>query len=88
MKALRETQTFEPYWKADALARYLNVQLPTIRYWVHIGYLPHIKFKGAVRFDPPTIREWVETLKKDPVATMSEEVANRITKKDDKDEVA
>ena len=37
-------------WNNKEVATFLNVKESTIRYWVHIGYIPHIKFRGAVRF--------------------------------------
>lgn len=44
---------------AKEIAEYLGVKESTIRYWVHIGYIPHIKFPGAVRFDFAVINEWL-----------------------------
>ena len=44
---------------AKKIAEYLGVKESTIRYWVHIGYIPHIKFTGAVRFDLAVINEWL-----------------------------
>ena len=43
------------------IAVFLNVKESTIRYWVHIGYIPRIKFRGAVRFNKPEIIEWLKT---------------------------
>ena len=40
------------------VAEYLNVKEATIRHWVHIGYIPHIKFRGLVRFRRETIDAW------------------------------
>ena len=36
-------------WNTKEVAAYLNVKESTIRHWVHIGYIPHIKFRGLVR---------------------------------------
>ena len=49
-----------PLWNASEVAGYLNVKESTIRYWVHIGYIPHIKFRGAVRFREADIVDWVD----------------------------
>jgi excisionase family DNA binding protein len=46
-------------WTTKEVATYLNVKESTIRHWVHIGYIPRIKFKGAVRFREPDIVEWL-----------------------------
>ena len=46
-------------WNNKEVATFLNVKESTIRYWVHIGYIPHIKFRGAVRFRESDIVEWV-----------------------------
>ena len=42
------------------VAAYLNVKEATIRHWVHIGYIPHIKFRGSVRYRQETIDTWLE----------------------------
>ena len=46
-------------WNNKEVAAFLNVKESTIRNWVHIGYIPHIKFRGAVRFRESDIIEWV-----------------------------
>ena len=46
-------------WNTKEVAVYLNVKESTIRYWRHIGYIPHIKFRVAVRFRESDIVEWV-----------------------------
>lgn len=43
------------------VAAFINVKESTIRYWVHIGYIPHIKFRGAVRFNKIEITDWLLT---------------------------
>ena len=45
-------------WNNKEVATFLNVKESTIRYWVHIQYIPHIKFRGAVRFRESDIVEW------------------------------
>ncbi len=47
-------------WNSNEVARHLNVKESTIRYWTHIGYIPHIKFRGAVRFRESDIAAWVD----------------------------
>lgn len=46
-------------WNTREVSAFLNVKESTIRYWVHIGYIPRIKFRGAVRFRESDIVEWV-----------------------------
>jgi excisionase family DNA binding protein len=46
-------------WNTKEVASHLNVKESTIRYWTHIGYIPHIKFRGAVRFRESDIVDWV-----------------------------
>ena len=46
-------------WNTREVAAYLNVKESTIRSWVHIRYIPHIKFRGAVRFRESDIAEWL-----------------------------
>ena len=47
-------------WDIREVAAFLNVKESTIRNWVHIGYIPHVKFRGAVRFQKAAIVKWVE----------------------------
>ena len=37
-------------WNTPELAAYLTVIETTIRSWVHIGYIPYVKFQSLVRF--------------------------------------
>ena len=46
-------------WNNKEVAAYLNVTEATIRYWGHIGYIPRIKFRGAVRFRKADIDAWL-----------------------------
>ena len=48
-------------WNTREVAVYLNVKEATIRHWVHIGYIPHIKFRGSVRYRQETIDTWLDT---------------------------
>ena len=47
-------------WNTKEVAAYLNVKEATIRHWVHIGYIPHIKFRGSVRYRQETIDAWLD----------------------------
>ncbi len=53
-----ERQT-ESIWITKEVSAYLKVKESTIRYWTHIGYIPHIKFRGAVRFRKADIDAWL-----------------------------
>ena len=41
-------------------ADYLGVKLSTIRKWVHLGFIPRIKLRGAVRFDQDALDAWID----------------------------
>ena len=45
---------------AQEAADYLRVKVSTIRKWTHFGYIPKIKFGGAVRFDLDELDAWME----------------------------
>ena len=47
-------------WDTPQLAAYLNVKESTIRYWVHVKYIPHIKFQSLVRFRKTDIDAWLD----------------------------
>lgn len=63
-------------WDTKDVAMFLNVKESTIRHWVHIGYIPHIKFRGAVRFQEADIVSW---LKEQTVSTQTRS-PNRISR--------
>lgn len=65
----------ERLWNTGEVARFLNVKESTIRYWVHIGYVPHIKFRGAVRFREADIVEWLNQCAATPRTAPSEYVS-------------
>jgi excisionase family DNA binding protein len=56
-----ETETlFEPLWKAEQVAEYLNTDEPTVYELARDGKLPSVPLsKKRVRFVPATIRQWV-----------------------------
>jgi excisionase family DNA binding protein len=45
---------------AKQAAEYLNVRLSTIRKWTHLGFIPRIKFRGAVRYDQAKLDTWID----------------------------
>jgi len=61
-ESLRKTLT-QPQailWNTPQIAAYLNVKESTIRYWVHVKYIPHIKFQSLVRFRKTDIDAWLD----------------------------
>ena len=46
-------------WNTREVAAYLNVKESTIRNWVHIGFIPHVKFRGLVRYREEVINDWL-----------------------------
>jgi excisionase family DNA binding protein len=67
---------------AKKIAEYLGVKESTIRYWVHIGYIPHIKFSGAVRFNLEAIDEWLIGRQKGGTFTRAREISDKIMRKE------
>lgn len=49
-------------WNTPQLAAYLGVKESTIRYWVYVKYIPHIKFQSLVRFRKTEIDAWLVQL--------------------------
>jgi excisionase family DNA binding protein len=45
---------------AKQTADYLNVKLSTIRKWTHLGFIPFVKMRGAVRYDQAKLDAWIE----------------------------
>lgn len=45
---------------AKQTAEYLKVKLSTIRKWTHLGFIPCVKLRGAVRFDLAKLDAWIE----------------------------
>lgn len=43
----------------DEISDLLGVKPSTVRKWVHLGFIPHVKLGRAVRFEKKTIEEWV-----------------------------
>ena len=50
---------------AKQAAEYLKVKLSTIRKWTHLDFIPHVKFRGAVRYDQAKLDEWIEKRSKE-----------------------
>jgi excisionase family DNA binding protein len=57
-KSLTQPQAI--LWNTPQLAAYLNVKEGTIRYWVHVKYIPHTKFQSLVRFRKTDIDAWLD----------------------------
>jgi excisionase family DNA binding protein len=43
---------------AQETADHLGFKLATIRKWTHLKFIPFIKLRGGVRFDPDEVDEW------------------------------
>jgi len=41
------------------ISELLGVKPSTVRKWVHLGFIPHVKLRRAVRFEKRAIEEWV-----------------------------
>lgn len=44
----------------DEVSKILAVKPRTVRSWVYINKIPSIKVGGARRFDPHSLKKWVE----------------------------
>jgi excisionase family DNA binding protein len=38
----------------------LQVSKPTVYRWVHEEFIPHVKLRGALRFDEEVVYRWVD----------------------------
>lgn len=44
----------------DETAKILRVSKQTIYRWVHLGFIPHHKLGGSIRFSPKSIENWLK----------------------------
>lgn len=65
-------------WHTRDVATYLNVKESTIRYWVHTGFIPHIKFHGAVRYRQADIDGWLDKRSVSGRTKKTQEIADGI----------
>lgn len=49
----------EILWDVWELCARLRVARSTVYDWVHMGYIPHVRLEGCVRFRPSEVAEWV-----------------------------
>ncbi|GMW02218.1 MAG: hypothetical protein AMXMBFR84_33540 [Candidatus Hydrogenedentota bacterium] len=54
----------------EEAAQLLRVSKPTIYRWVHIGFIPHHKIGGAVRFSRSSLESWLEERERAGRATL------------------
>lgn len=47
-------------WTVDDVADFCRVRPSVVQYWVRNTDIPAIRLGRQIRFDPQTIREWVE----------------------------
>jgi excisionase family DNA binding protein len=50
----------EPLWDVAELCGQLRVARSTVYDWVHMGFIPHIRMGGCVRFRPSDIAVWID----------------------------
>lgn len=53
-------QIFNKPWDYAQLAEFLSMSPASLRVWVMQGKLPYYKIGKLVRFDPPSIKAWLE----------------------------
>jgi len=48
----------------NELSELIKVKSGTLYYWVSIGFIPHIKIRGLVRFSEKAVIEWLDKRKR------------------------
>jgi len=46
--------------KIEDVMEYLGVSKRTVYDWVHVGYIPHVKFRKIIRFRLEDIDKWIK----------------------------
>lgn len=41
------------------ISKLLGIKPSTVRKWVHLGFIPHVKLGRAVRFEKRTVENWI-----------------------------
>jgi len=50
----------EALWDVPELCAKLRVARSTVYDWVHLGFIPHVRLGGCVRFRPSEIGRWLD----------------------------
>ncbi len=49
----------EKLMNVEEVSRLLNVKVSTVRKWVQMGFIPHLKLGRSVRFQASVIEKWI-----------------------------
>lgn len=58
----RKENSMEKLLTVHEISNFLGVKPSTVRKWVHLGFIPHVKLGRAVRFEKRKIEDWVSDL--------------------------
>lgn len=58
----------EKLWTCEDLARYCQVKISVVRYWLRNTDIPFIKLGRNYRFDPKDIKDWIGKQKNTRIA--------------------
>jgi len=50
----------ETFLTVEEVAEWFKISPRTVRSWVHLDYIPHMKLGAMVRFSPSTLLEWAK----------------------------
>ena len=50
----------EQLWSVQELCIRLRVARSTVYDWVSVGFIPHVRWSGCVRFRPSEIATWLD----------------------------
>jgi hypothetical protein len=63
MEAQVKIVSVEGLWTPDDLGTFLGIPVKTLRDWRFKGYGPQwLRLGKHVRYDPETVRQWIDTL--------------------------
>jgi excisionase family DNA binding protein len=54
------TQSPEHLWTVAELSAATKIARSTLYEWCHMGYIPHIKVGGCIRFRPVEVIAWLD----------------------------
>jgi excisionase family DNA binding protein len=67
---LRELLSSGDLIAPEELAAGMKVARVTVYSWVRRGAIPHLKLEGSVRFEPESIKKWLESKQNEAKSVM------------------
>jgi predicted DNA-binding transcriptional regulator AlpA len=71
------TQPIESLWTAQQVAAFLQLSVSWVRHATAANELPHLRIGHTVRYEPATIRSWVQQQQAQPARVVSTRTSNR-----------